>query len=1583
MESTVIPRDKKGISLKVQDPDPTHVGRNIVTLDRKTKEELGITSGDLIEIQGTKKTAAVVWPARSEDEGKGIIRMDNLIRHNAGAGLGEKVVVRKAEFKEAKKVVLAPTQEIRIIASGYDRILKKTFIGRPLTKGDKVWISVFGSGFIYVVVDTSPRGIVKVSDFTQFVLKEEPVKEALEGAPKVAYEDIGGMEEQVKKVREMVELPMRHPELFRKLGISPPKGVLLHGPPGCLTGEALVALEDGRLVRMEEVAKNLLPGIYVADLPVYPPAHAKAVHVYDVPETIEIVLQSGKRLRLTPNHPLMTRQGWMEAGKLNVGDSVKTFNWVPSPTALQPTLFAPSEKRVRGSCKIPTVWDEKLAKLAGIFVAEGNVEKWRIKFAIHSHEKEFRDVIDELMQEKFGVRLVEFVEKEKKCRKMRYSHRFLEDFFKILWSLQKKIPSPILLSPNAVASAFLQGLFEGDGSVVAQSPKYDRCITLKSASRQLLEEVQTLLLRWSILSNLYEYKTKGGKDERVLKISGRSNLEKFNQNIRFISSRKQEKLDRLLKSYKRPTTNERKWREFEPVKSAKRILEWQRVYDFEVPTTHSFFTNGILSHNTGKTLLAKAVANETQAHFISISGPEIMCVSGDTPILTNPKGGVKAKELFDEGKRDGKVVERGFAEVVELQTPKTVYSLDDHLKVVKGKITHAAKLKAATREIMLDTRESFSVSSNHPFLTLDSLGQIQWKKASDVRKEEWVASARNLPEGSPAKFDWTKKFDPKTTFVQISGKTVKLGNAPKEKAQNALVKTSKTKSNIERANWVKLPLQSTPELTRFLGLLYAEGTVDGETVWFANREKALREEFKKLSQSQFGISHFGETSDRVEFYSTTVAHYLHEVLGFPKGAKKEYSLPEWIFGVSKKETVEFLTGFWEGDGTVSKGTGGYPTLRYYASAKNVLKNLSVLCRKVGWTTQIVPWKTKLSNMWALVLTGTKSRESFAQNVQSSARKFKSVQKWAASKRIRTGDDMPLPDISKLLQLAKKNAKLRYGKELPEKPSERYISGRNLLTFRKLKEILQWIPKGSEKSRLQMLLDADVCWTRVESNTEGNEQELYDFTVEPYHNFLAGHSLAVMHNSKYVGEAEERVRQIFKEAEENAPSIIFIDEIDSIAPKREEVVGEVERRVVAQLLALMDGMEGRGNVIVIAATNRVNSIDEALRRPGRFDREIEIGVPDVKGRKVILQIHSRGMPLAKDFSVDQLAQITHGFVGADLAALVKEAAMKALSRYLPEINLEEETIPPEVLEKLEVNKEDFLDALKEVQPSALREVMVEVPNTKWTDIGSLEEVKAELRQAIEWPLKFPDSFKKMGISPPKGVLLYGPPGCGKTLLARAIATESEANFISIKGPELISKWVGESERGIRKIFKKARQVSPVIIFFDEIDSIASLRGSTGDSGVGERVVNQLLTELDGVESNRNVVFVAATNRPDLIDPGMMRPGRIDKVIMVGAPDRDAREQIFKIHTKGVPIAKNVSIKELAERTEGFSGADIQGLVREAALAVLSENKMKEGDVQWKHFEEAFNKVLPSIPKETNESYEDFRKKLANVKLSYVG
>ena len=447
-------------------------------------------------------------------------------------------------------------------------------------------------------------------------------------------------------------------------------------------------------------------------------------------------------------------------------------------------------------------------------------------------------------------------------------------------------------------------------------------------------------------------------------------------------------------------------------------------------------------------------------------------------------------------------------------------------------------------------------------------------------------------------------------------------------------------------------------------------------------------------------------------------------------------------------------------------------------------------------------------------------------------------------------------------------------------------------------------------------------------------------------------------SKYYGESEQQLRAVFEDAAKDSPSIIFIDELDSIAPKREDVTGEVERRVVAQLLTMMDGLESRGQVIVIGATNRVDSIDPALRRPGRFDREIEIGVPSKLDRHEILQIHTRGMPLSDSINLEDLSRETHGFVGADIESLTKEAAMKTLRRYLPEIDLDSDEIPPDLIESIIVTQEDFDQALQEVSPSAMREVLVEVPNVKWTSVGGLDDAKRDLKESVEWPLTHPDRFSRMGISPPSGVLLYGPPGTGKTLLAKAVATETNANFISIRGPQLLSKWVGESEKAIREIFRKANQVSPSVIFFDELDSIAPNRGIESGSGASQRVVNQLLTELDGLEDLKNVMVIAATNRPDMIDPALVRSGRFDRLVMINEPDLEGRKQILQIHTDEMPLTPDVSLNELAEITEGYVGSDLASIAREAAIEALREDPDSE-EVEMRHFRAALKTVRPTI------------------------
>jgi len=466
-------------------------------------------------------------------------------------------------------------------------------------------------------------------------------------------------------------------------------------------------------------------------------------------------------------------------------------------------------------------------------------------------------------------------------------------------------------------------------------------------------------------------------------------------------------------------------------------------------------------------------------------------------------------------------------------------------------------------------------------------------------------------------------------------------------------------------------------------------------------------------------------------------------------------------------------------------------------------------------------------------------------------------------------------------------------------------------------------------------------------------------------------------SKFYGESEARLREIFQQAQQNAPSIIFIDELDAIAPKREEVTGEVERRVVAQLLALMDGLSGRGNVIVIGATNRPGALDQALRRPGRFDREIEIGVPDKKGRYEVIQIHTRGMPLSENVDLKKLADMTHGYTGADLSALGRETAMKALRRYLPQINLEEERIPPAVLEKMEVTMEDFINAYKEVTPTAMREVYIEVATVHWSDIGGLDSVKQHLIEAVEWPMKQPEIFTRLHIKPPKGILLYGPPGCGKTLLARAVATESEANFISIKGPEVFSKWVGESEKAIREVFRKARMAAPAVIFFDEMDSLTPMRGQgSGDGGVSERVISQLLTEMDGILSLQDITVIAATNRPNLIDPAVLRPGRFDRLIYVPEPDDKSRLMILKLYTTGMPLNKDVDLNQVAMQTKYYSGADLENICREAAMHTLRRD-INSSEVTMKDFQDALKEVGPSVTPDMEKWYKSFMQQVRQV------
>ncbi len=1043
---------------------------------------------------------------------------------------------------------------------------------------------------------------------------------------------------------------------------------------------------------------------------------------------------------------------------------------------------------------------------------------------------------------------------------------------------------------------------------------------------------------------------------------------------------------------------------------------------------------GVLLHGppgTGKTLVAKAVANETNAYFTHINGPEIMCVGGETNIFTNPKGYVKAASIFEN---DGSTEERGRISIKELKEPIKTFAIGEDNSITTAKITHVAKLKAPSFNFRLSDGNDVIVSKNQPFLVYEN-GGLVWKRAEEIKEGGFVARLNKIA---------TEERSETIDVSRIKGIAQKDGRyALKSK-------------NRSRINFISLPNKTSPELLEFLGLIVSEGSIskEGDSVVFANKDEKLLHRYRELLSALFGIENSREYEDegdvRIAVYSKTLVEFLR-LLGFAYGSK--LSIPGYFYKLPKKETEAFVRGYFEGDGAVSiTNIGGmkYPTPILYSAEKAFLQEMQALLQiKSGISTNLKEHKTPKGLTHKLVVRGYEGRMKFAE-IGSGSGKFSKLQQIKKVRRIKEHENIPRPNL-----LVSAVRKLPYKKF---RNHDYYVYGNHKMTRHAMQRLLEIARKNHVadehvEEEYKLLTKSDLAWENVEKIEPLDERELYDFTVDK-DNFTAG--LLLLHNSKFYGQSESNLRKKFEEAEKNAPSIVFIDEIDAIASKREEMHGEVERRVVAQLLALMDGLKERGKVVVIAATNVPNLLDPALRRPGRFDREIEIGVPSKEGRLDIMKIHTRNMPIGREVSTQkyalcepkerekilvEFAAKTHGFVGADLAMLCKEAAMVVLRRELPDLKFdEEEPIPKEVLERMVVTKKDFAEALKVVRPSAMREVLVEVPNIRWKDIGGLEEIKQQLIEAVDWPIKNPDSFRRLGVRPPKGILLYGAPGTGKTLLAKAVATESEANFILVKGPELLSKWVGESEKAVREIFKKARQTSPTIIFFDELDSLAPKRGASTDSHVTERVVNQLLTEIDGLEDLYDTVIIGATNRPDMIDPALLRPGRFDRLILTPVPDVKSRLEIFRVHTKGIPISIKQEIKLpqrrliathiisrmagdeavsgteiensgnakgfnfdadeiktpddllkfLANETEGYVGADVEAMCREAAILALRDN-IKSASVEGKYFVEAMKKVRPSVTKEIEKAYDEVRESLSaarareikDEKPSYMG
>ncbi len=1004
---------------------------------------------------------------------------------------------------------------------------------------------------------------------------------------------------------------------------------------------------------------------------------------------------------------------------------------------------------------------------------------------------------------------------------------------------------------------------------------------------------------------------------------------------------------------------------------------------------------GVLLHGppgTGKTLLAKAVANETNAHFILINGPEIMSkyygqsLPYDEKVLIKKGGLIQRLPI-------GEIVEK------EMRNIEAI-CFDEDGKVIASKVTGLIKhpLKGKILKVKTASGRSIRVTDYHSLFTLTERG-IESIKTSELKKGSFIAAPSRLPftKNPISRIDLLEKLAEKDFGLKIRNVQQFVRDAISKIGRKEAAKTLGIggkylydvigkNAGIPASRFVKLmkiakvnyshefvqiytkgksmhsQLVFTEDLWTFFGLWMAEGSYTSGSVRLSvhrREEKYVAELCSKLFGNLTIYRKPGANASDILICSTALRKVMQHILGFESGARKK-KMPPIAYNLSREHTAALLRGFISGDGHLNLHTPA-PMVEISTESPELADDLAYLLLNFGIVAKIYGRKNRLQKR--LCFADTKNLDLFREIGFLDSERNSAIYSYVQQNKVSRRDMIPMNALPE---------SVRMSHEIREWANSDTIG----------REILQRM----NSPELKLMLGCDIYWDKVADVSETGEQPeyVYDISVEPSQNFVSGFGGIFAHNS------EQNLRKKFEEAEKNAPSIIFIDEIDAIASKREEVHGEVERRVVAQLLALMDGLKSRGKVVVIAASNVPNLLDPALRRPGRFDREIEIGVPSKEGRLDILKIHTRNMPLSKNVNLKEIAAITHGFVGADLASLCKESAMIVLRRVLPELRLqEEEPIPKELLEKLMITRKDFKEALKVVRPSAMREVLVEIPNVKWEDIGGLEDVKQELIEAVEWPIKHPDAFRRLGVTPPKGMLLYGAPGTGKTMLAKAVATESEANFIQVKGPELLSKWLGESEKAVREVFKKARQTSPTIIFFDEIDSLAPRRGMSADSHATERVVNQLLTEMDGLEDLYDVVIIAATNRPDIIDPAVLRPGRFDRMILTTIPEEKERLEIIKVHTKEMPL-KDVNLDLLAKKTQGYVGADIEAVCREAAILALRKD-MNAKHVTDKNFDEALKKVLPSVTKELEEAYdnvkEQFRqiraKQLKEEKPAYMG
>ncbi len=1206
-------------------------GRGIIRIAARDMKQIGVTEGDVVEIEGKRKTAAVAVRAYPVDVGLDVIRMDGLCRRNCGAGIGEIVKVKKADVKEAKAITIAPARKGIIIHMG-NNLLKHNMLMRPIVTGDIIipnpivqdrrsqttlFEQFFGMDFgdflftpfgeeKFVVVSTDPKGIVRITRATDVELLPQATRPMEEDKiPEVTYEDLGGLHEEIKKVREMIELPLKHPEVFERLGVEAPKGILLHGPPG--TGKTLLA---------------------------------KAV-----------ANESGAKFFVINGPEVMCVDGETE---------IKTTAGIKTANALY----------------------EEIAKNGHITERKANLE-------VIVPDKDF---------------YVFAVNEENSIVEDRIHHAF-------------KLNSQIYR------------------------------VKLSNGAEVRASHNQPLLIKRETNNEWIRVKDLNLKEQAA--VIGETGIE------------------------------------FAEVTSIEDLGEGE-VFDFAI-NPYSNFIGG----NPAVVVL----------HNSKFYGESL---TPDESIFTIENGLASVQPIGD---------------VVKSRTAENVAEFDGSGRIEKGQIKsyieHPFKKGKKIFEIKTSTGRKIKVTDYHSLFALKN-GKIADIKTSDITPNDtYMAVPSRLP--APETYDSIDILQE----LKESGE-LKI-RSPQIKEFGALPTT----------------IQIDEDMATVIGLFLAEGSYTTKhAIRITNGLPESKEVVRRFA-TKYGIK-LTEYEDDMLLNSNPMKIVFEKILGIRTGAENK-SIPPKLMSMPLPLIKAMLKGYYTGDGSVYPPKMAH-TIEASTISKKLANDLMYVLLYFGIVAKCVLKKEKTgSTSYRIIIQSPEGFQKFSEIGFLDNKRNQRIQNSPNLKKFSKAQKIPIwPELREII---KSNQRLNAW-------SNSKTIGKEILE----KELTKIDDQKEKYPDVWDVINSEIFWDRVVEKNEINYSgNVYDVSVNPNENFLAGFGGIFAHNS------EENLRKVFEQAEKNAPSIVFIDEIDSIAPKREEVKGEVEKRVVSQMLTIMDGLKARGKVIVIGATNIPNSLDPALRRPGRFDREIELGVPNKDGRKEILQIHTRGMPLDKKVDLDKISEITYGYVGADISALCKEAAMYALRRILPSLNeiKEDKPIPTEILKKLIVTNEDFDHALKIVEPSAMREVLIEIPNVKWEDVGGLHDVKKKLKETIEWPLKYPDSFKRLGIRPPTGIILYGPPGCGKTLLAKAVAHESNANFISVKGPELYSMWVGETERHLRDVFRRAKQVAPAIIFFDEIDALVPRRGMNAGDNVSERVVSQLLAEISGLEELNDVVVIAAS------------------------------------------------------------------------------------------------------------------------------